>query len=126
MKSKKVRNEGSHQCCLKAKVDKYDEQFCESECNEAVMQLLVAQCGGASLALNVSPANQRQLHINSHCKLSVKGSSSGETFPIFFVGSPPLSGNECAMQVCAPLHPKVESCTYCDQGSRILNLLSDT
>ena len=83
MKSKKVRNEGSHQCCLKAKVDKYDEQFCESECNEALMQLLVAQCGGASLALNVSPANQRQLHINSHCKLSVKGSSSGETFPIF-------------------------------------------
>ena len=88
MKSKKVRNEGSHQCCLKAKVDKYEEQFCESECNEALMQLLVAQCGGASLALNVSPANQRQLHINSHCKLSsekhaVKGFSSGETFPIF-------------------------------------------
>ena len=120
MKSKKVRNEGSHQCCLKAKVDKYDEQFCESECNEALMQLLVAQCGGASLALNVSPANQRQLHINSHCKLSsekhaVKGFSSGETFPIFFVGSPPLSGNECAMQVCARLQPKVES--KCDQGS---------
>ena len=39
-------------------------------------------------------------------------------FPHFFVGSPPLSGNECAMQVCELLQSKVES--KCDQGSWIL------